>query len=170
MLDTRQLALIAPAVLALAAVGWAQAPATGPADERGQLVAADPNAGAPPVRDPNSADPNASGGGKNGGGGGGLFGGNMWFLVVMIGALVLMMLWSGRARRKQESKKRQMLEAMKKGDKVATIGGIVGTIIEVKGNEVVLKVDEQNNIRMRFLRSAIHHIGDVPSAEKEQSK
>ncbi|MHC4563108.1 MAG: preprotein translocase subunit YajC [Planctomycetota bacterium] len=89
-----------------------------------------------------------------------------WFLPLMLGAFVLMYLFMGRNRRKQESKRREMLAALKKGDKVTSIGGVCGTVIEVKDDEVVVKVDETNNIRMRFARWAIRGVGDTAKAEK----
>ena len=48
-----------------------------------------------------------------------------------------------------------MLQSLKKNDRVRTIGGIFGTVIEVKGDEVVLKVDEANNTRIHVSVSAI---------------
>lgn len=46
-----------------------------------------------------------------------------------------------------------MLAALKKGDKVVTIGGIHGTITSVKENKIVLKVDD--NTKIEFNRTAI---------------
>jgi preprotein translocase subunit YajC len=51
-----------------------------------------------------------------------------------------------------------MLSALKRHDRVQTIGGVIGAVVEVKDDEVVLKVDETNNIKMRFARSAVQQI------------
>ena len=83
-----------------------------------------------------------------------------WFLPVMIGGFILLYLWMGRSRRKQESKRKEMLASLKKGDKITSIGGIVGTVIEIREDEVTVKVDETNNIRMKFARWAIRGVGD----------
>jgi preprotein translocase subunit YajC len=102
-----------------------------------------------------------------------IFSGSNGFILLMVGMIVLMLVMSSRNRRRQQKKQSGMLAAMKKGDRVTTIGGLIGTLIEVRENEVVIKVDEQNNTRMRFLRSAIHHVGDAASAaaaEKEKGK
>lgn len=61
-----------------------------------------------------------------------------------------------RAKRKDEKKRRDMLSELKRGDKVMTIGGIIGKVIDAADDEVVLKVDESNNVKIRFRRSAIH--------------
>lgn len=90
------------------------------------------------------------------------------FLYVMVGALALMFILSGRSKKKQENQKKQMLSSMKKGDRVTTIGGIIGTVIEARENEVVVKVDETNNVRMRFIRSAIHSVGEPSKADEKK--
>ena len=49
-----------------------------------------------------------------------------------------------------------MLAAMKKGDKVVTIGGIHGTIVTVKDKTVVVKVDD--SARIEFSKEAISSV------------
>jgi preprotein translocase subunit YajC len=93
-------------------------------------------------------------------------GGDNTFIFVMLGGIVLLYIFMGSSRRKQEAKRKQMLSELKKGDKVTTIGGIKGTVIEVREDEVTVKVDENNNIRMRFSRGAISRIGDTPPSEQ----
>ena len=88
----------------------------------------------------------------------------MWFYVVLLGGFVLLYFWMGRSRRKQEAKRKQMIASLKKGDKIVTIGGIVGTIIEARPDEVTVKVDETSNVRMKFARWAIRG----PSEEAKQ--
>lgn len=95
---------------------------------------------------------------------GGLFS-NPQVLIVMVAVMALLWWWMGRGRRKEQQRHREMLSALKKGDKVTSIGGIIGTVIEVKDKEVVVKVDESSNTRMKFLRSAIRSVGDVKDAD-----
>ncbi len=89
-------------------------------------------------------------------------------LVVLIGAFFLLYFWMGRSRRKQEAKRKEMLAQIKKGDKVTSIGGIVGTIMDVREDEVVVKVDETNNVRMRFARWAVRGVGEDAKQEKPE--
>lgn len=74
--------------------------------------------------------------------------------------LVLVVLWIFvlRGKRKQETERKTMLESLKKNDRVETIGGLLGTVVEVRDGEVVLKADENNNTKLRFRRSAIHRV------------
>ena len=60
-----------------------------------------------------------------------------------------------RGPRKQQQKQRQMVQALAKNDRVRTIGGILGTVVEVRGDEVTLKIDETNNTKIRISASAI---------------
>ncbi len=99
--------------------------------------------------------------------GGGLFGGGNSMMLLMLGAIVVLFVLSSRSRKKQENKRKEMINTMKKGDRVTTIGGVIGTIIEVKENEVIVKVDEQNNVRMHFVPSAIHTVGEAAKEEKK---
>jgi preprotein translocase subunit YajC len=84
----------------------------------------------------------------------------MYLFLVLLGGVVLMWVWMGRGRRKQEAKRKEMLSNLRKGDKIVTIGGIIGTVIEVRPDEVTVKVDETNNVRMKFTRRAIAAVGE----------
>jgi len=88
-----------------------------------------------------------------------------YFLFIMIGGFVLLYVVMGRGRRKRETRRKEMLASLKKGDKVTSIGGIVGTVIEVREDEVTVKVDETSNVRMKFARWAIRGVGT--DAKKE---
>ena len=48
-----------------------------------------------------------------------------------------------------------MIDTLKKGARLQTIGGIIGTVVEVRDDELVLKIDESNNTKIRVIRSAV---------------
>ncbi len=100
------------------------------------------------------------------GGLGGLF--SNYGIFIMLGGIILLYMWMGRSRRKKEAQRREMLESIQKGDKVTSIGGIVGTVMEVREDEVAVKVDENNNVRMRFARWAIRGVGESAKAENPE--
>ena len=60
-----------------------------------------------------------------------------------------------------------MIAALKKGDKVITIGGIHGTVSSTKEKTVIVKVDD--NTKIEFLRSAISTVV-TDKAEKNGKK
>lgn len=96
---------------------------------------------------------NAPAGGAPVGGGGGLF-----FLPLIAVMFILMIFLSGRAQRAEKKKKQALLSSLKKHDRVQTIGGLLGTISEIRDDEVVLRVDDANNTRLHFAKSAIQQV------------
>lgn len=83
---------------------------------------------------------------------------------LMIGVLILY-LFVFRSKRQQDRKRTDMLSSLKRGDRVQTIGGILGTVVEARDTDVLLKVDESSNTKIRFSRSAIHRVIDEEKAE-----
>jgi preprotein translocase subunit YajC len=56
-------------------------------------------------------------------------------------------------RKKEEKRHKNLLEELKKGDKVVSIGGINGVVARIKDDIVVLRVSE--NTEVEFLKKAI---------------
>ena len=68
---------------------------------------------------------------------------------------VVMYILFFRAPKKKQQEHRQMVQSLQKNDKVQTIGGIIGIVVDVKDDEVTLKVDESNNTKIKVTPSAI---------------
>lgn len=101
----------------------------------------------------------AEGGGEGGGGGASQGPGNVQ--VIWIGLLLaVLVFWfiTIRGNSRDKKKKQAMIDNLGKSDRVLTIGGIIGTVVVVKGGEVVVKVDETTNTKMTFSRSAIQKV------------
>jgi preprotein translocase subunit YajC len=81
-----------------------------------------------------------------------------WLLILPIALLVFMMIFSGGAQKKERRRRAEMLSALAKHDKVQTVGGVIGTVVEIKDSEVILKVDETTNTKMRFAKSAVQRV------------
>lgn len=64
----------------------------------------------------------------------------------------------------QEKKRRGMLSALKKNDRVVTAGGVYGVVVSVdEGTDaVVLRVDDEKGVRMKFARSSVSRVLDAP--------
>ena len=84
--------------------------------------------------------------------------------VLVLGIMWLLLI---RPQRKRDRQRREMLERVRKNDKVVTVGGIHGAVRWVKGDEVMLLVDESNNTKLRMSLSAITRI---LSEEKEEGE
>ena len=80
---------------------------------------------------------------------------NYMSLLFIGGIFVIMYFILFREPRKRQRQQQQMIQSIKKNDKVRTIGGIIGTVVDVKDDEIVLKVDESNNTKIRIMASAI---------------
>jgi preprotein translocase subunit YajC len=92
-----------------------------------------------------------------------LFGGGMFPLVIIM-LVVWMFLMRGKGTNNKELANR--LKEMKRGDRVQTIGGILGTVVEAREDEVVVKVDETSNTKIKFARKAISHVLEDEKAAK----
>jgi preprotein translocase subunit YajC len=79
-------------------------------------------------------------------------------LLFILPVLVLMVVFSAVAQRKEKKRREALLSAVKKHDRVLTSGGIIGSVVETSADTVVLKVDENSNVRMTFSRSAVQQI------------
>ena len=87
---------------------------------------------------------------------------------LMVGVLILY-LFVFRSKRQTDKKRTNMLSSLKRGDKVQTIGGILGTVVEARDTDVLLKVDESSNTKIRFSRSAIHRVVEEDKTAETKS-
>lgn len=76
-------------------------------------------------------------------------------LVFIVAIFFVMYFILFREPRKRQKQQQKMVQSLKKNDKVRTIGGVIGTIVDVKGDEIILKVDEANNTKIRVVASAV---------------
>ena len=86
---------------------------------------------------------------------------------MMIPILLLLVLYvfMFRSKKNQEKQKQSMLEGMKRGDRVQTIGGILGNVVDVRPEKILVKVDESSNPKIWFARRAIDRVLQ-PEGEK----
>lgn len=77
----------------------------------------------------------------------------LWFLMIM-------------PQRKRQKETKKMLEDLQPKDKVVTIGGIIGTVVKVKGDSLVLKLGKETEMEVR--KNAI--ASKVSDEKKEEVK
>lgn len=96
--------------------------------------------------------------------------------VAMIGAIIAIVYFLMIKPQKQKEEERQaMLKKIKKNDHVVTTSGIIGVVTSVKDDEVTLRVDDQQNVRVRFRRDAVAGIlggegGESAAAADDEKK
>ncbi|MCS6851163.1 MAG: preprotein translocase subunit YajC [Gemmataceae bacterium] len=73
--------------------------------------------------------------------------------------------------RKQEKQRQALIASIKKGDEVLTSGGIIGVVVSIRDNkdEMVLKVDDSSNTRIRVTRSSVVRVLRGDESDKEKS-
>ena len=71
-----------------------------------------------------------------------------------------------------ESKKRKeriaKIESAKKGDTVITSGGIFGKVWKVDGQEMVIQIDRDKDIKVRIIKNAILEVLDKEASEAKK--
>jgi len=81
------------------------------------------------------------------------FGNMVWMIWIALMLVMVFVFFRGPQKQKQERKK--LVQSLQKNDRVQTIGGIFGTVVDIKGDEITLKVDESNNTKIKVTSSAI---------------
>ena len=78
-------------------------------------------------------------------------------LIIMFALMYFLMI---RPEKKRKKKEAEMLAALKRGDRICTIGGIYGTIADIKDDTITLTVG-RDNMSMVVTRWAIRSVEDV---------
>ena len=97
--------------------------------------------------------------------GGGLSG-TLVMLVVMFGIFYFMLI---RPENKRKKEAEQMRSSVRKGDKITTIGGIVGTVVDVKENNIVIETSA-DQVRIEFAKWAISSNETAAENAKAEAK
>ncbi len=75
-------------------------------------------------------------------------GGGGAFWIMIIAMFVIMWFFMIRPQRKQQKELEKFRSGLKRGDKVVTVGGIYGTVDEIKDRTVLIKVDGEVKLRV----------------------
>ncbi len=73
-------------------------------------------------------------------------GGMMWIMILAM--IAIMWLFMIRPQRKQQKELEQFRSGLQKGDKVVTVGGIYGTVDEIKDTTVLIRVDGDTKLKV----------------------
>lgn len=91
-------------------------------------------------------------------------GGSIWLTVgYMAIFLVIMYLLIFLPQKKRDKKAKAMLSALEVGNSVTTIGGITGTIVNIKDDEVTIETSIEKT-KINFKKSAIGQVKPVEKA------
>ncbi len=99
----------------------------------------------------------------------GAAGGQMVTMIITFGLIIAIFYFLViRPQNRKQREAKAMMESLRKGDKVATIGGIRGIVTAVKDQTVTLKVDE--NTKIEFNKGAIASILERKEGAAEASE
>lgn len=90
-----------------------------------------------------------------------------WFFPLMMLMIAFLFISTIMGGRKEKKRRAAMLGALKKRDKVQTAGGVIGTIIEIKGEECLLESDRASNTRLWVTRASVAAVirsADAPAS------
>lgn len=80
-------------------------------------------------------------------------GGGMQLLIMMLLIFVVMYFLMIRPQQKKQKEIAKFRDSIKKGDKVITVGGIYGTVVEVRENLLFIEID--NNVKIKVDKSSV---------------
>ena len=81
----------------------------------------------------------------------------------LMGGIFYFMLW--KPQKKQQEERQKLLNSLKKGDKIITIGGIYGTITDI--SERTVKVEVAEGVEVTMVRSAVSNFQDPNHTQAE---
>lgn len=89
----------------------------------------------------------------------------LMFFMVLVAMYLLIVL----PKQRQNKQVQQLLDSLKKNDKVLLYCGLIGTIFSInkEDGEVILKVDESNNTKLKFSLNAIYMV--FPEKDKGEN-
>lgn len=79
-------------------------------------------------------------------------------LIYVVGVVILLYFLTILPGKRKNKKTRQMHDAVKVGDTISTIGGIIGTVTERDGDTVVIRIDEKTGTTMRIVIFAVQSV------------
>lgn len=85
----------------------------------------------------------------------------MWGMLILI--FVVMWLFMIRPQRKQQKELQKFREGLQKGEKIVTIGGIYGTVVEVDEKTLLIRVDD--NVKLRVDKNSV--VKDFSAASQQ---
>ena len=93
-------------------------------------------------------------------------GGSVIMLVAMLAIFYFMLI---RPENKRKKEAEQMRSSVKTGDKITTIGGIIGTVVHVKDDKIVVETGA-DQVRIEFAKWAISTNETAAEAQKAEAK
>ena len=95
-------------------------------------------------------------------------GGGLMSILMFVPIIAIFYFLIIRPQRKKQKETDNMLKALKKGDRIVTIGGIHGTIQTCRTSTVIVKVDD--GVKLEFSRSAISSVVEQSNEDEDDKE
>ena len=92
----------------------------------------------------------------------------MQFLPLMIIMFAVMYFLIIRPQKQKEKKRQEMISNVRKQDRIVTAGGVHGVVVSVKENEVIVRVDDAKDVKIKVDKSALTSVS-VPKGGNEEA-
>lgn len=93
-------------------------------------------------------------------------GGSMWSTIMLFGGMaIIMYFFMIRPQMKRQKEAKNFREGLSKGDKVVTIGGVHGSILEINDTNVLIKCED---CKLRIEKSALSSTNQASEQEIAQ--
>ena len=96
-------------------------------------------------------------------------GGGMTSIIMIVAMIAVFYFLMIRPENKRKKEAEQMRSAVKNGDQITTIGGIIGTVVDVKGEKVVIE-SSADQVRIELAKWAISSNETAAEAAKAEAK
>jgi len=81
---------------------------------------------------------------------------NPLFQLMPFVVILLLFFWfTSRSQKKREVKRNEFLDSLRPKDDVMTIGGIHGRVMQIKGDDVVLRIDADRDVKITIAKNGI---------------
>ena len=91
---------------------------------------------------------------------------DLTFIFMMFGIFIFFYVLIIRPAKKEQQEKEEMMGGLKKNDHVITSSGIYGVVMHVGDNDVLLRIDDSNKVKVRFVKAAIARVVGPEEAKK----
>ena len=92
----------------------------------------------------------------------------MQFLPLMVIMFAVMYFLIIRPQKQKEKKRQAMISNVRKQDRIVTAGGVHGVVVSAKENEVIVRIDDAKDVKIKVDKSALTSVS-APKGEQEEA-
>ena len=92
----------------------------------------------------------------------------MQFLPLMVIMFAVMYFLIIRPQKQKEKKRQEMMSNVRKQDRIITAGGVHGVVVSVKDSEVLVRVDDAKDVKIKIDKSALTSVSAPRDAKEDE--